>query len=177
MTEKKWEYGGFEELTVLQRLMTDLDMSKPLAKLLINRGVKTFDEAKQFFRPDLDQLHDPFLMKGMQKAVDRIHQAISSEENILIYGDYDVDGTTSVALMYQYLRNFTDKLHYYIPDRYDEGYGLSEKGVDFAIDNNFSLIITLDCGIKAVDKVHKGKSSGVDFIICDHHNPKIYQMQ
>ena len=171
MTEKKWEYGGFEELTVLQRLMTDLDMSKPLAKLLINRGVKTFDEAKQFFRPDLDQLHDPFLMKGMQNAVDRIHQAISSEENILIYGDYDVDGTTSVALMYQYLRNFTDKLHYYIPDRYDEGYGLSEKGVDFAIDNNFSLIITLDCGIKAVDKVHKGKSSGVDFIICDHHNP------
>lgn len=168
---KRWEYGGFEDVNELQSLMLNLEVSKPIAKLLINRGIKTFDAAKLFFRPSLEGLHDPFLMKGMDKAVDRIQTAINNGENILIYGDYDVDGTTSVALMFQYLRNFTEKLHYYIPDRYNEGYGISDKGVDFAIDNNFSLIIALDCGIKAVDKVEKANESNVDFIICDHHMP------
>ena len=171
MNKKNWEYEKFEELTVLQKLMSSLDVSMPIAKLLVNRGVKSFEDAKLFFRPDLEKLHDPFLMKGMNEAVARIQLALDQNENILIYGDYDVDGTTSVALMFQYLRNFTDKLHYYIPDRYDEGYGLSEKGVDFAIDNGFSLIITLDCGIKAVEKVLHGKNSGIDFIVCDHHTP------
>lgn len=168
---KIWDYGNFEDVGELQSLMVSLDVSKPIAKLLINRGIKSFDAAKLFFRPSLDGLHDPFLMKGMNEAVNRIQTAINDEENILIYGDYDVDGTTSVALMYQYLRNFTEKLHYYIPDRYDEGYGVSDKGVNFAIDNDFSLIIALDCGIKAVDKVERAKENKVDFIICDHHMP------
>lgn len=171
MADKNWEYDTFEDVSVLQQLMTSLDISKPLAKLLVSRGVKSFDEAKSFFRPSLEGLHNPFLMKGMDEAVSRIQTAISNNENMLIYGDYDVDGTTSVALMYQYLRNFTDAIHYYIPDRYKEGYGLSTQGVDFAIDNNFTLVIALDCGIKAVDKVAHGKKSGVDFIICDHHTP------
>ncbi|MFK8037570.1 MAG: single-stranded-DNA-specific exonuclease RecJ [Crocinitomicaceae bacterium] len=168
---KNWKYENFEDVSTLQSLMTALDISKPIAKLLISRGVKTFDEAKIFFRPNLEDLHNPFLMKGMNEAVERIQMAIDDGENILIYGDYDVDGTTSVALMFQYLRNFTEKLHYYIPDRYEEGYGVSNKGVDFAIDNNFTLIIALDCGIKAVDKVGRAKESNVDFIICDHHMP------
>jgi single-stranded-DNA-specific exonuclease len=171
MNVKRWEYESFEDVSTLQSLMASLDISKPLAKLLINRKIKTFSEAKAFFRPDLELLHDPFLMKDMSQAVERIQEAIDKEENILIYGDYDVDGTTAVALMYQYLRNFTDKLHYYIPDRYNEGYGLSDQGVKFAVDNDFTLVITLDCGIKAIDKVEKGRNKGVDFIICDHHTP------
>ncbi len=168
---KKWEYTKFEDVSDLQILMSELDIPMPIAKLLISRGVKTYDQAKSFFRPNLESLHNPFLMKGMDSAVERIQEAISNGENILIYGDYDVDGTTAVTLMFQYLRNFTENLHYYIPDRYEEGYGVSEKGVNFAIDNDFSLIIALDCGIKAIEKVSLAKSAGIDFIICDHHTP------
>ena len=139
--------------------------------LLIQRGIETFEEAKDFFRPDLKDLHDPFLMKDMDKAVARIEEAILNKENILVYGDYDVDGTTSVALMSSYLLTYYSNVATYIPDRYDEGYGISYKGIDFAEDNNFSLIIALDCGIKAIDKVDYASKKGIDFIICDHHRP------
>ena len=169
--EKLWEFKNFNQQTNLEQLIEALDIPLPIAKLLIQRGITTFDEAKKFFRPSIEDLHDPFLMKNMAEAVNRIQTAIKNNENILIYGDYDVDGTTAVALMYQYLHNFTDRLAYYIPDRYKEGYGVSNQGIDFAIDNDFSLIIALDCGIKAVEKVEKAKKQGVDFIICDHHTP------
>ncbi len=166
-----WEHKIHQQSDAVEHLIEQLNVSVPIARLLIDRGIETFDEAKSFFRPDLSQLHDPYLMLNMDKAVARIQKAISQGENILIYGDYDVDGTTAVALMYQYLFNFTDQLAYYIPDRYKEGYGVSNQGVDFAIDNNFTLVIALDCGIKAIDKVKRAKTEGVDFIICDHHTP------
>ncbi|MDA7768377.1 single-stranded-DNA-specific exonuclease RecJ, partial [Flavobacteriales bacterium] len=130
-----------------------------------------FDDAKTFFRPQFSHLHDPFLMKDMEKAVQRLSTAISNDEKILVYGDYDVDGTTAVSLMYLFLKNFSERIEHYIPDRYDEGYGVSYKGIDYAKDNGFSLIICLDCGIKAIDKVAYAKEKGVDFIICDHHRP------
>jgi len=168
---KKWEYSDFENVGKLQQIMEDLDVSRPIGKLLLNRGIDTFEKAKSFFRPNIEELHDPFLMKGMDEAVIRIQDAIDNGENILIYGDYDVDGTTSVALVYQYLNNFTSHLHYYIPDRYKEGYGVSEIGINFAIDNNFTLIIALDCGIKAIDQVKRAKEHNIDFVICDHHTP------
>jgi single-stranded-DNA-specific exonuclease len=142
-----------------------------IASLLLQRGIETFEAAKKFFRPSLEDLHDPFLMKDMDKAVERIEQAISNNENILVYGDYDVDGTTSVALVSSYLKTYYPQVHTYIPDRYDEGYGVSYKGIDFAADNDFSLIIALDCGIKAIEKVAYASEKGVDFIICDHHRP------
>ena len=166
-----WEYKKAKNVKAITHLIETLDVSYIIAKLLVDRGITTFDEAKQFFRPDIQDLHNPFLMKNMADAVKRVQQAIANDENILVYGDYDVDGTTAVALMYQYLFGFTDKIAYYIPDRYKEGYGVSDQGVDFAIDNNFTLVIALDCGIKAVDKVKRAKQQGVDFIICDHHTP------
>lgn len=166
-----WKYQKFNHQEKLIKLIEDLDISTSLAKLLIERGVTDFEQAKTFFRPELEGLHDPFLMKNMQAAVDRIQDAIANDEKILIYGDYDVDGTTSVALIYQYLKNFTQNLAYYIPDRYKEGYGVSDIGIDFAIDNDISLIIALDCGTKAVDKIQRAKDNGVDFIVCDHHTP------
>ena len=135
------------------------------------RGVTTFDEAKQFFRPDFSQLHNPFLMKDMQKAVDRIKTAIEKNEKILVYGDYDVDGTTSVAMLYTFLTTLTENIDYYIPDRYTEGYGISLQGIDYAKENNFTLIIALDCGIRAINQVNYANEKEVDFIICDHHNP------
>ena len=142
-----------------------------LASLLVQRGVETFEEAEKFFRPSLDDLHDPFLMKDMDKAVSRIEDAIKNDENILVYGDYDVDGTTSVALVSSFLQSFYPNVSTYIPDRYDEGYGISYKGIDYAQDNNFTLIIALDCGIKAIDKVAYASERNIDFIICDHHRP------
>jgi len=135
------------------------------------RGITTFEEAKSFFRPEISHLHDPLLMKNMQKAVDRIQTVISNGEKVLVYGDYDVDGTTSVAMMYSFLKNKVKEIEYYIPCRYDEGYGISLKGIDYAKDNNFALIIALDCGIRAVNQVDYANKKGVDFIICDHHNP------
>lgn len=142
-----------------------------MAKLLVQRGISTFDEAKAFFRPELSQLHDPFLIKDMDKAVERLNKALQKKENILIYGDYDVDGTTAVALVYKFLQNYVlpSQLDYYIPDRYKEGYGLSKEGIDYASEHNVKLVITLDCGIKAIERVEYAKSLGIDVIICDHH--------
>lgn len=154
-----------------KKLSEELGISPVLAQLLVQRGIKTFDEAKRFFRPQLTDLHDPFLMKDMDKAVARLNQAIANKEKILIYGDYDVDGATAVALVYRFLRQYTTNLDYYLPDRYVEGYGVSYQGIDFAANNHFSLVIVLDCGIKAVEKIAYAKQKGVDFIICDHHKP------
>ena len=155
----------------IEQLSSEINVNAALANILVNRGIKNFDEAKYFFRPKLENLHDPFLMKDMEIAVDRILKAIEENQKILIYGDYDVDGTTAVALLYSFLQGFYDKLEFYIPDRYQEGYGISEKGVRYAADNDFSLIIALDCGIKAIEKVALANALGVDFIICDHHTP------
>ena len=156
---------------VVSKLSKSLNVSEIVAHLLVLRGITTFEEAKSFFRPEISHLHDPLLMKNMQKAVDRIQTVISNGEKILVYGDYDVDGTTSVAMMYSFLKKKVKEIEYYIPCRYDEGYGISLKGIDYAKDNNFALIIALDCGIRAVNQVDYANKKGVDFIICDHHNP------
>ena len=155
----------------VSQLSNDLSVNPILASLLVQRNIDTFKKAKEFFRPSLEDLHDPFLLKDMDRAVSRIEKAIIDNENILIYGDYDVDGTTSVSLVSSYLKTITNHITTYIPDRYDEGYGISYQGIDFASDNNFSLIIALDCGIKAIEKVSYAKKKNVDFIICDHHKP------
>lgn len=166
-----WILKPQPEAKHIAQLANELSVSDVLAKLLIQKGVSTFEEAKLFFRPSLENLHNPFLMKDMQKAVDRIIQAIENKENILVYGDYDVDGTTSVAMMYSFLQQFTEHITYYIPDRYHEGYGVSTQGIQYAIDNEIKLIISLDCGIKSEDKVAMAAENGIDFIICDHHLP------
>ena len=167
----RWTIKPKPDPSKVARLSKELAVDSTTSFLLAQRGIETFEEAKNFFRPDLSDLHDPFLMKDMEKAVSRIEEAVENQENILVYGDYDVDGTTSVALMSSYLLSFYPNVATYIPDRYEEGYGISYKGIDFAEDNNFSLIIALDCGIKAVDKVAYAAKKGVDFIICDHHRP------
>ena len=166
----------FNQLTPEQEasresLQESLGVGSILAQLLIQRGVNTFDEAKVFFRPELSDLHDPFLIKDMDRAIERLNLALSHNEKILIYGDYDVDGTTAVALVYTFLSRYTHNIDFYIPDRYTEGYGISFKSVDFAAENGFTLVVALDCGIKAVDKVKYAAEKGIDFIICDHHNP------
>ena len=169
--EKIWnlkKQGGQNEV---KHLSVALNVNMVIARLLVQRGIKTFDEAKMFFRPRLSDLHDPFLMKDMDKAVERLELAIANKEKVIIYGDYDVDGTTSVALMYSFLKPRIDEIEYYIPDRYSEGYGISPKSIDYAIDNGFTLIVALDCGIKAVEKIADAKARGLDYIICDHHNP------
>ncbi|MDG1329449.1 MAG: single-stranded-DNA-specific exonuclease RecJ [Flavobacteriaceae bacterium] len=167
----RWTIKPKPDPIKVARLSQELAVDSTTSFLLAQRGIETFEEAKNFFRPDLHDLHDPFLMKDMEKAVARIEEAVENQENILVYGDYDVDGTTSVALMSSYLLSFYLNVATYIPDRYDEGYGISYKGIDFAENNNFSLIIALDCGIKAIDKVAYATKKGVDFIICDHHRP------
>lgn len=154
-----------------KELSESLGIESVLSSILVQRGVDNFDKAKLFFRPSLEDLHDPFLMKDMEKAVDRIHLAMAENQNILIYGDYDVDGTTAVSLVYDYLRTRYHRIATYIPDRYAEGYGISFAGIDFAEDNDVNLIIALDCGIKALDKVAYATKKGIDFIICDHHRP------
>ena len=171
-SEKKWILKDSADPEKVGRLATELGIDRVLAELLVARGVNTFEEARSFFRPSLDDLHDPFLMKDMDKAVERLHKAISEGEKILVYGDYDVDGTTAVSLVYSYVKRFTSRVDFYIPDRYDEGYGVSYKGIDWASDNGFTLLITLDCGIKAIDKVSYAKGKGIDVIICDHHLPE-----
>ena len=155
----------------IDHLAKALNVEDFVATLLVQRGIETFEEAKAFFRPSLDHLHDPYLMKDMDKAVERIEKAISKQENILVFGDYDVDGTTAVSLVSSYFRTYYPNVATYIPDRYDEGYGISFKGIDFADDNEFSLIIALDCGIKSIDHVDYAKERNIDFIICDHHRP------
>ena len=168
--EKYWNILQSDS-EVVAELSKALNVSEIVAHLLVLRGITTFEDAKLFFRPEISHLHDPFLMKDMQKAVDRIELAIAKKEKILVYGDYDVDGTTSVAMMYSFLKKQSVKIEYYIPCRYEEGYGVSLKGIDYAEENNFTLIIALDCGIRAVNQVDYANKKGVDFIICDHHNP------
>ena len=170
--EKQWIIKTPADTEKSSRLAAELGIDRVLADLLVQRGVETFEDARKFFRPSLEDLHDPFLMKDMDKAVERLHQAIVSAQKILVYGDYDVDGTTAVAQMYSFLKYFTQKLSFYIPDRYDEGYGLSYKALDWAADNGVNLVITLDCGIKAIEKVEYARSKGIDIIICDHHLPE-----
>lgn len=168
---KNWILKSQGDTETVDRLSLELGIAKPLSTLLVQRGVTNFDEAKSFFRPQLDDLHDPFRMKDMDKAVERITRALEAKERIMVYGDYDVDGTTSVALVYTFLRSMYDSLDFYIPDRYHEGYGVSEDGIEYARETGASLIIALDCGIKAIDKVRHASHHGIDFIICDHHNP------
>ncbi|WP_272022096.1 single-stranded-DNA-specific exonuclease RecJ [Olleya namhaensis] len=167
----RWTLKPKPNPEIVNALANSLQIDAPIASLLVQRGIQNFEDAKSFFRPSLDHLHDPYLMKDMDKAVVRIQHAIANGENILVYGDYDVDGTTSVALMSSYLKTKTPLVATYIPDRYGEGYGVSYKGIDFAEDNDFGLIIALDCGVKAVDKVAYAKEKNIDFIICDHHRP------
>lgn len=157
----------------VKNLAEALNVEKFVATLLVQRGIETYEDARQFFRPTLDDLHNPYLMKDMDKAVERIELAIENGENILVFGDYDVDGTTAVSLVSSYLKTYYPNVATYIPDRYDEGYGISFRGIDFADDNGFSLIIALDCGIKSIDHVAYAKERNIDFIICDHHRPGI----
>ncbi|ALU73944.1 single-stranded-DNA-specific exonuclease RecJ [Tenacibaculum dicentrarchi] len=167
----RWTLKQTPDLLKVTQLAKELSVEKTLAKILVQRNIDTFDKAKQFFRPSLDDLHDPFLMKDMELAVQRIEKAIANNENILVFGDYDVDGTTAVSLLSSYLKTIHSNVATYIPDRYAEGYGVSYMGIDFADDNDFSLIIALDCGIKAIDKVAYAAQKNIDFIICDHHKP------
>ena len=169
--EKKWIIKEKGEASVIDKLSSELGVSGSLATLMTQRGITTAAAAETFFRPNLDHLHDPFLMKDMDVAVNRISIAVKKSEKILVYGDYDVDGTTAVALMYSFLKEQYSNVDYYIPDRYKEGYGISYEGLDYAYQNNFKVIITLDCGIKSVDKVKYARQKGLDVIICDHHYP------
>lgn len=169
--ETKWELLQEGKEAEVELLAKAINVSLPLANILVQRGVTSFEQAKQYFRPKLEALHDPLLMQDMAVAVERILKAIERQEKILIYGDYDVDGTTSVAMMFSYLKRLHPLVDYYIPDRYAEGYGVSTKGVQYALNKGFSLVITLDCGIKAVEKVANAADQQLDFIICDHHTP------
>ena len=169
--EKRWALKPVGNSDLVRNLASELNINETLAVLLVQRGIKTFEEARKFFRPSIEDLYDPFLMKDMDKAIARIEEALSKNEKILVYGDYDVDGTTAVALVYSFLKKFYDNIDYYLPDRYKEGYGISTQGIEYAAANDFKLIIALDCGIKSKDKVAHAKELGVDFIICDHHRP------
>ena len=169
----KWSYeqASPEQLERAKELANNLGISPILGRFLIQRGIHTVQEAKRFFRPQLTDLHDPFLYTDMDIAVTRLNEALGRKERILVYGDYDVDGCTAVALVYKFLQQFYSNVDYYIPDRYEEGYGVSHKGVDFAYETGVKLIIVLDCGIKAIDEIAYAKEKGIDFIICDHHVP------
>ena len=169
----KWIYTTLSEqqCEIQNKLADELSISPVLSQLLVQREIFTYDDARNFFRPDLANLHDPFLMADMDKAVERLTKAMRHNEKIMVYGDYDVDGTTSVSLVYKFLQKFHNNIDFYIPDRYNEGYGISIQGIDYAAQNGFKLIIALDCGIKAVEKVKYASSLGVDFVICDHHTP------
>ncbi|HEY8399612.1 MAG TPA: single-stranded-DNA-specific exonuclease RecJ, partial [Cytophagaceae bacterium] len=168
---KRWDFKAIPDDESIKQLSEAINVNPSLATILIQRNIKTFDEAKSFFRPSLAELHDPFLMEDMVVAVSRIEKAIQRREKILIYGDYDVDGTTAVSLVYSFLKNVYPAIEYYIPDRYKEGYGISYKGIDYASKNHFSLIISLDCGIKSTEHIKYAKERSIDFIICDHHTP------
>ncbi|MGZ3814631.1 MAG: single-stranded-DNA-specific exonuclease RecJ, partial [Mucilaginibacter sp.] len=168
---KRWSVREKPDNEDVIKLAGELTIDTVLSTLLIQRGITNYEDARHFFRPDLRHLHDPFLMADMERAIERIETAISSGEKILIYGDYDVDGTTSVAVVYSFFHKLYDNIEYYIPDRYREGYGISTDGIDYAANNGFSLVIALDCGIKSVDKIAYANTLGVDFVICDHHLP------
>jgi single-stranded-DNA-specific exonuclease len=169
--EYVWRQKPKASQSAIERLGKEINVNPTLANMLINRGVEGFEQAKDYFRPVLSQLHDPYLMQDMEAAVNRIEKAVQNQERIMVYGDYDVDGTTAVALMYSFLKGFYPHVEFYIPDRYKEGYGISERGVRFAAEHDIKLIIALDCGIKAIEKVALASQLGVDFIICDHHTP------
>ncbi len=169
--KRRWVQAPGGNLETADSLAQQLNIDKILAQVLVQRGISTFDEARVYFRPQMSKLHDPFLMKDMDIAVSRIDDALAMGEKILIYGDYDVDGTTAVALTYGFFSKFTDRIDYYIPDRHKEGYGISVQGIDYASQNGFSLIIALDCGIKSVERIAYANSLNIDFIICDHHLP------
>ena len=169
--EKRWAMKPAGDPQLVESLAKQLNVNKTIATLLIQRDIVNFEMARQFFRPTLKDLHDPFLMKDMDKATSRLFAAVQNNEKIMVYGDYDVDGTTSVALVYSFIKSFYDKVDFYLPDRYKEGYGISTQGIEYAAANGFNLIIALDCGIKSIDKVALAKESGIDFIICDHHRP------
>lgn len=169
----RWIFNKEVDEDQVINLTAELNINPTIAKILVQRGITTFEQSKRFFRPSLDQLHDPFLMRDMHKAIERIKEAVAKNEKILIYGDYDVDGTTSVALVYGFLRNFYDHLAFYIPDRYKEGYGISQAGIDWADEHGINLIITLDCGIKAVEMTDYANAKNIDMIICDHHLPGV----
>lgn len=169
--DKVWVNKPAVDDEIVNRLRDALKINEALTRLLVQRDITTYEQARDFFRPSLDKLHDPFLMKDMDKAVERISRAIDADEHIMIYGDYDVDGTTAVALVYTFLKTFYPNLGFYIPDRYSEGYGISYKAIDQAKETGFTLIIALDCGIKAVEKIKYAQTLGIDFIIADHHRP------
>lgn len=171
MSKLKWIAKKMPSPQVVDHLSAQLNVGEALAKLLVSRGIDTFEKARTFFRPQITDLHDPFLMKDMDKAIERIETAIAKGEKIMVYGDYDVDGTTSVAITYSFFKKFHNEIEYYIPDRYKEGYGISTLGIDYAAENGISLIIALDCGVKSVNKIDYANSKGIDFIICDHHLP------
>lgn len=169
--EKRWVFKPEPDQNEVNNLAKTLKIPQKLAGLLVNRGIIDFAQSESFFRPSLEALHDPLMMKDMDRAIQRVLEAIENQDKVLVYGDYDVDGTTSVAMMYTYLSDKIEELEYYIPDRYKEGYGISDAGIQYAIDNQFDLIIALDCGIKAVDKIAKAEKAGVNVIVCDHHRP------
>lgn len=174
MNKKRWIFRDplrAPQLSDRDRLANELNISLPLAELLVQRGIDSFDKARHFFRPKMEDLHDPFLMKDMDKAVNRLQQCITQNERILVYGDYDVDGSTAVAVFYDFFRKIHSNIDYYIPDRYTEGYGVSWQAIDYAEKNQVDLIVTLDCGIKSIDKVEEAKRRGIDVIVCDHHLP------
>jgi single-stranded-DNA-specific exonuclease len=170
-TKKIWITAPEPDPIAVDDLKQTINVNPILSKILVNRGVTNFNEAKSYFRPSIEDCHDPFLMKDMGSATNRLIQAIDNKESILVYGDYDVDGSTSVAMMYSFLRNYCTEIYYYIPDRYLEGYGISKNGIDYAKEHKCSLIISLDCGIKALEQVDYANAKNIDFIICDHHNP------
>ncbi|MCY1720422.1 single-stranded-DNA-specific exonuclease RecJ [Prolixibacteraceae bacterium Z1-6] len=169
--DRIWNLKKQGDQNEVKHLSAALNVNMVIARLLVQRGIKTYNEAKAFFRPRLSDLHDPFLMKDMAKAVERLNLAVKNQEKVIVYGDYDVDGTTSVAMMYSFLKQRIKDIEYYIPDRYSEGYGISPKSIDYAEESGCTLIVALDCGIKAVAKIENAKQRGIDFIICDHHNP------
>ncbi|MES2874193.1 MAG: single-stranded-DNA-specific exonuclease RecJ [Bacteroidota bacterium] len=169
--QKRWVEQEVKGLAEMEELQRTLNVDSVLASLLVGRGITNFEEARRFFRPELNHLHDPFLMRDMDLAILRIESALASQEKILVYGDYDVDGTTSVALVYSFFKKYHSEIDFYIPDRYKEGYGISTQGIDYAAENGCTLIIALDCGIKSVDKIDYANKRNVDFIICDHHLP------
>ena len=171
MKEKRWIIRQDHDLETVENLAASLGVDRIIATLLVERGVTTFEEARRFFRPGLDQIHDPFLMKGMRQAIDRINEAIKNKERIMVYGDYDVDGTSAVALVYSYFKELDYNIDFYIPDREREGYGISYQGIDYARETGVKLIIALDCGIKAVEEVAYAAQYGIGFIIGDHHLP------
>jgi len=171
MSKLKWIAKNTPHPQTVDHLSTQLNVGEPLAKLLVSKGIETFEQARSFFRPQYTDLHDPFLMKDMDKAIERIETAIANNEKIMVYGDYDVDGTTAVALTYSFFKKIHTKIEHYIPDRYKEGYGISIQGIDYAAKNGITLIIALDCGIKSIDKIDYANEKSIDFIICDHHLP------